>query len=66
MDAFSPEDRLPITPAAAYLGITPQTLRRHEADGLIHPETTVGGHRRYRVADLDEFRRRYMTRPASA
>lgn len=39
--------------AAEQLGITPDTLRRWERDGLIHSERTPGGQRRYRDDAID-------------
>jgi excisionase family DNA binding protein len=45
--------RVAIGLAALYLGVTPQTLRRWERDGLITAFRTPGGERRFRVSDLD-------------
>jgi excisionase family DNA binding protein len=44
--SLSPRD------AAERLGITTDTLRRWERDGLIEPERTPGGQRRYREEDI--------------
>jgi excisionase family DNA binding protein len=38
--------------AAELLGVTVKTLHRWEADGKIKSTRTVGGHRRYNIADL--------------
>lgn len=38
--------------AASLLGVTVKTLHRWEADGKIKSTRTVGGHRRYDIADL--------------
>ncbi|MEG4944986.1 IS607 family transposase [Microcoleus sp. F4-D5] len=38
--------------AAELLGVTVKTLHRWEADGKIKSTRTVGGHRRYDIADL--------------
>ncbi|MDP6607330.1 MAG: helix-turn-helix domain-containing protein [Dehalococcoidia bacterium] len=46
---------LPIGEAAKYLGLSPPTLRRYEADGDLASIRTPGGHRRYAKADLDTF-----------
>ena len=43
--------------AAQQLGVSTDTLRRWESEGRIHPIRTVGKHRRYSVADLEELRR---------
>jgi DNA-binding transcriptional MerR regulator len=44
--------------AAAFLGVTPKTLRLWEEGGLITPERTLGGQRRYDTQMLKEFRLR--------
>ncbi|NKC16374.1 MAG: response regulator [Gammaproteobacteria bacterium] len=44
--------------AAELLMVTPMTLRRWVQQGLMKPQTTVGGHRRYLVADLLHFARK--------
>lgn len=38
--------------AARILGVDPSTLWRWVADGKLAPRRTVGGHRRYRRADV--------------
>ena len=43
--------------AADLLGMHPQTLRLHEARGLIRPRRTPGGTRLYSDADLERVRR---------
>jgi MerR family transcriptional regulator, heat shock protein HspR len=43
--------------AAELLGMGVQTLRLYEARGLLEPERTEGGTRRYRANDLDRLRR---------
>ncbi len=50
-----PDDRLTIGEAAAYLGVTPHTLRSWTRDGLVPATRTAGGHRRYRRAHLDRL-----------
>ncbi len=46
-----------ISVAAELVGVVPQTLRLYEARGLIRPERTPGGTRRYSHADLARLRR---------
>ena len=38
--------------ASSFIGVSPSTLRRYERLGLIQAKRTVGGHRRYLIADL--------------
>ncbi|MHA1611808.1 MAG: IS607 family transposase [Promethearchaeota archaeon] len=38
--------------AAMIIGVCTKTLRRWEKRGLITPKRTLGGHRRYTIADL--------------
>ncbi|MCW2974455.1 MAG: MerR family transcriptional regulator [Thermoleophilia bacterium] len=42
---------------AATVGIHPQTLREYERQGLVEPQRTPGGTRRYGAAELDRLRR---------
>jgi len=46
MSSLSPQE------AAELLGVTVKTLHRWEADGKNKSTRTVGGHRRYDIADL--------------
>jgi len=46
MSSLSPQE------AAELLGVTVKTLHRWKADGKIKSTRTVGGHRRYDIADL--------------
>lgn len=46
-----------ISVAAELVGVGVQTLRLYEARGLIAPERTSGGTRRYSADDLDRLRR---------
>ena len=46
-----------ISVAAELVGMGVQTLRLYEARGLLEPERTEGGTRRYSAADLDRLRR---------
>ena len=46
-----------ITVAAELVGMGVQNLRLYEARGLIEPERTPGGTRRYSGDDLDRLRR---------
>jgi MerR family transcriptional regulator/heat shock protein HspR len=42
---------------AELAGVHPQTLRNYERSGLLHPERTSGGSRRFSEADLAALRR---------
>jgi excisionase family DNA binding protein len=56
---------LPLSAAAERLGVHPTTLRRWSDNGDITTMLTPGGHRRFLIADLDQFaenRRRLMGR----
>jgi DNA-binding transcriptional MerR regulator len=46
-----------ISVAAELVGMGVQTLRLYEARGLLEPERTEGGTRRYSAYDLDRLRR---------
>jgi MerR family transcriptional regulator, heat shock protein HspR len=46
-----------ISVAAALVGMAPQTLRLYEERGLLEPERTDGGTRRYSQDDLDQLHR---------
>ena len=46
-----------ISVAAELVGIEAQNLRLYEARGLLEPERTNGGTRRYSANDLDRLRR---------
>ena len=46
-----------ITVAAELVGTGVQNLRAYEAHGLLEPERTAGGTRRYSANDLDRLRR---------
>lgn len=41
--------------AAAYLGVSKNTLYRMEKDGYLIPFRTPGGHRRYKVEMLEDY-----------
>jgi excisionase family DNA binding protein len=43
--------------AAAYLGVSPASLRKWSDQGLMPVYRTPGGQRRYFTSDLDEFMR---------
>ena len=43
--------------AAELVGLDPQSLRLYERRGLIDPQRTAGGTRRYSPDDLDRLRR---------
>jgi DNA-binding transcriptional MerR regulator len=46
-----------ITTAAELVGMGVQNLRLYEARGLLDPDRTQGGTRRYSARDLDRLRR---------
>jgi MerR family transcriptional regulator/heat shock protein HspR len=46
-----------ISVAADLVGMSPQTLRLYEVRGLLEPERTDGGTRRYSQDDLDQLHR---------
>lgn len=48
---------LSIGVVAATVGMHPQTLREYERQGLVEPQRTPGGTRRYGAAELDRLRR---------
>lgn len=53
----APDDaRLTITQAAQAAGVSPETLRSWEREGLLVPERTAGGHRRYTPELVDRAR----------
>jgi MerR family transcriptional regulator/heat shock protein HspR len=56
--AVSSEERAlyVISVAAELAGMHPQTLRIYERKGLLEPERTVGGSRRYRIKDIERLR----------
>jgi excisionase family DNA binding protein len=54
MSSLTPQE------AADLLGVTVKTLHRWEADGKIKSTRTVGGHRRYDIADLIGNKRRAL------
>jgi MerR family transcriptional regulator/heat shock protein HspR len=46
-----------ISVAAELTGVNPQTLRGYEAKGLLQPQRTDGGTRRYSGQDIDRVNR---------
>jgi len=46
---------LTVSQAAKHLGVAERTLRRWANDGRVPAYSTPGGHRRFRVADVDAF-----------
>lgn len=52
-----PASLLSIGLAAATVGMHPQTLREYERQGLVTPQRTPGGTRRYGQAELDRLTR---------
>ena len=46
-----------ISVAAELAGMHPQTLRIYERRGLVAPQRTQGGNRRYSDEDIDRLRR---------
>ena len=48
--------RYTISVAAEIVGMHPQTLRMYEAKGLVRPQRTPGGTRRYSELDIERLR----------
>src|SRR5258708_4265466 len=48
---------LNIQEAAKYLGVSAKTLRRWDVSNQLPTVRTIGGHRRYRLSDLKNFKR---------
>jgi len=48
---------LPLGQAAKYLGVSERTLRKWADDARLPAFSTPGGHRRFQLADLDDFLR---------
>ncbi|KKW26499.1 MAG: resolvase [candidate division Kazan bacterium GW2011_GWB1_52_7] len=46
---------LPVSDAARYLGVSPETLRRWDQKGILKPFRTKGGQRRYSLSILKSF-----------
>lgn len=54
------------TEAARYLGVSPITLRKWSEKGLIQSLTTLGGHRRYPINEVERLRQgQEKTRPST-
>ena len=51
--------------AAAYLGVSPASLRQWSDEGLVRVYRTPGGQRRYRIADLETFIASLVEQPAA-
>jgi excisionase family DNA binding protein len=51
--------------AAAYLGVSPASLRQWSDEGLVRVYRTPGGQRRYRIADLEAFIASLVEQPAA-
>ena len=49
------EKMLSVRGAANFLGVNVATLRKWGQDGVLTPERTKGGHRRYKVSDLEKY-----------
>src|SRR3990167_8437825 len=48
-------EEVSIQEAAEILKVSTKTLRRWEEQGLLIPTRTLGGHRRYKLFDLNQF-----------
>ena len=57
LDALDPDQLVSIGRVAFYLGVGVGTVRAYEGLGLRAHSRTVTGHRRYRVGDVQAFRR---------
>ena len=51
--AQSPDDLLPSGAAAALAGVSRDTIKRWESNGIIASKRTPTGHRRYRRGDVE-------------
>lgn len=49
------DELISIKKAAKMLGVAQSTLREWDKNGRLKPIRTVGGHRRYRLADLTKI-----------
>jgi len=56
MSAFDDRPIYMISVAAELVGMHPQTLRIYETKGLVRPQRTPGGTRRYSEADVERLR----------
>lgn len=56
-----PAHKDPLTPAefAARMKVSPVTVRAWSSKGLVHPEVTPGGHRRYPLEEVERFERQW-------
>ena len=45
---------------AALFGVSSKTLTRWSTMGLLKPQFTPGGHRRYRALDVQELKLKYL------
>lgn len=52
-----------VAEAAAFLGVSPLTLRKWSNEGKIPVYRTPGGHRRYRMSDLQACLENMRERP---
>lgn len=50
--------KISISKAAKELGVSINTLRRWDREGILVPEKTPSGHRRYELDKLKEFYRK--------
>lgn len=49
------DDLIDITKASELLGVNPKTLRRWDNEGKLKAYRTIGGHRRYKVKDIENL-----------
>ena len=61
MPATHDDELVAIGVAALLVGVSVDTLRRWERDGRLTAVRTLGGHRRYRRADIEQ-----LTQPQDA
>jgi len=50
------EKHLPIGKAARLLGVHPETLRKWTVQGKVKADKTLGGHRRYTLAEVQRVK----------
>jgi MerR family transcriptional regulator/heat shock protein HspR len=56
LEDFDSAPVLPISVVAQLTGMHPQTLRQYDRVGLVSPQRTSGGGRRYSARDVDRLR----------
>lgn len=60
--SHAPDDLLTVNEAAQILRVSATTVRNWAADGRLETSRTVGGHRRFRAADVQRLARQVVPR----